>query len=232
MCFSATADLAVGAALVPIAVASLREVRHRRELPFALLPTIFAIHQFVEVLVWAGQDGTVPSGIAEVAMRAYLFIAYPLLPTLIPAAVLLLEPIGARLRVGIFVVLGVIVSSYLTVVVLLRPVTVVMHPHALEYQTTVKAPVVWAVLYIVAVIGPALMSGYRSIIAFGVVNLVGLTIVAVTFEAAFASLWCVWAAAASVLVLVHMRRRRRLPDPHRLQGKPLVAAQGRSSNSS
>jgi hypothetical protein len=231
MCFSATADLVVGAALIPVAIASLREVRHSRELPFALLPMLFAVHQFVEAAVWAGQDGEVSSGAAEVAMRAYLFIAYPLLPTLIPAAVLLLEPRGARLRVGIFVVLGVIVSSYLTVVVLLRPVTVVMHPHALEYQTTVKAPVVWAVLYIVAVIGPALMSGYRSIIAFGVVNLVGLTIVAVAFEAAFASLWCLWAAAASVLILVHMMRRRRLPDPHRLRGEPLVA-QVRSSSSS
>ncbi|CAN5613891.1 hypothetical protein BH09ACT8_BH09ACT8_19700 [soil metagenome] len=231
MCFSATADLAVGAALVPVAIASLREVRHRRELPFALLPSIFAVHQFLEAAVWAGQDGEVPSTVAHVAMRAYLFIAFPLLPTLIPVAVLLLEPRGARRRVAIFVVLGAIVSSYLTVVVLLRPVTVVMHPHALEYQSIVQAPVVWAVLYIIAVIGPALMSGYRSIVAFGVANLVGLTIVAAVFEAAFASLWCVWAAAASVLILVHMMRRRRLPDPHRLRGEPLVA-QGRSSNSS
>jgi hypothetical protein len=27
----------------------------------------------------------------------------------------------------------------------------------------------------------------------------------------------------SVLVLVHMVRRRRLPDPHRLHGEPLAA---------
>ncbi len=45
MCFSLQADLVAGAALVPIAVLSLREVRTRRELPFALLPALFCVHQ-------------------------------------------------------------------------------------------------------------------------------------------------------------------------------------------
>jgi len=219
MCFSVTADLAVGAALVPVAAVTLREVMHWRELPFALLPAVFAVHQFLEAVVWAGQDGRVSAGAAHLAMIAYLFIALPLLPTLVPLAVLLLEPRGARWRVAIFALLGAVVSSYLAVVVFAEPVAVVTHPHALEYQTGVQHPAVWAVLYIIAVIGPALLSGYRSIVAFGVVNLVGLIVVAVLYVEAFASLWCMYAAAASVLVLVHMLRRRRLREPY--HGDPL-----------
>ncbi|BCZ25152.1 DUF6629 domain-containing protein [Mycobacterium senriense] len=76
----------------------------------------------------------------------------------------------------------------------------------------------WAVLYVIAVIGPALLSGYRSIVVFGLANLVGLIVVAVLYTQAFASLWCIYAATLSVLALVHMVRRRRLPDPHRLRG--------------
>ncbi len=72
----------------------------------------------------------------------------------------------------------------------------------------------------VAIIGPALLSGYRSIVAFGVLNLVGLSIGGVLYAQAFASLWCVYAGLASVLVVVHMRRRRRLTDQHRLDGAP------------
>lgn len=49
------------------------------ELLFALLPAIFAAHQFMEVFVWAGLDGNVPHWLAQLAMRAYLFIAWPLL---------------------------------------------------------------------------------------------------------------------------------------------------------
>jgi hypothetical protein len=88
----------------------------------------------------------------------------------------------------------------------------------------VQHPVVWAVLYIVAVIGAPLMSGYRSIVAFGVLNLVGLLLVAVFYAQTFASLWCVFAASSSVLMLVHMIRRRRLPDAERLPGDAITEA--------
>jgi hypothetical protein len=122
-----TADLVAGTALIPVAVLSLREVRHRRELPFALLPALFAAHQFLEVAVWAGLDGDVPAGIANLAMRAYLFIAWPLLPLYMPLAVLMLEPRRARRRVAPFVALGAIVSAYLAFVVLANPVEVIRH---------------------------------------------------------------------------------------------------------
>lgn len=223
MCFSATADLAVGAALVPVAVATLREVRHRRELPFALLPAVFAVHQLIEAAIWP--TANMPPGVVHAATLAYVFIAFPLLPTLVPVAILMLEPRGARLRVAPFVVLGAVVSVYLGVVALTRPVGVVEHANALEYVHTVQNPQVWAVLYVVAVIGPALLSGYPSVVAFGAINLVSLIAVAAVYLDAFASLWCLAAALASVLVLVHMVRRRRLPDAHRLDGLPLDRVQ-------
>jgi hypothetical protein len=153
---------------------------------------------------------------------AYLFIALPLLPTLFPLSVLLLEPPGARLRVAPFVVLGGVVSTYLALVLLTDPIGVTPHPHCLAYQTGVQHMVVWSGLYVVAVIGPALMSGYPSIVAFGVLNLVGLLVVAVLYVQAFASLWSIYAAVMSVLVLVHMALRRRLPDPHRYHGVALL----------
>ena len=220
-----TADLAVGTALLPVAVATLREVKHWREVPFALLPTVFAVHQFLEAAVWP--NSVVSAGTAQLAVRAYVFIALPLLPALVPLAILMLEPRGARLRVAPFAVLGAVVSAYLAVVVLTQPIGVKTCPHALEYQTGVHEGYLWAVLYIVAVIGPAVLSGYRSIVVFGLANLVGLIVVAVLYLQAFASLWCIYAAVLSVLVLVHMRRRRRLPDPHRYHG---VAREPATSN--
>lgn len=215
-----TADLVAGTALLPVAALSLREVKRPRELPFALLPTIFCLHQFVEAAVWAGQDGHRSAGVVHLEVLAYVLIAFALLPTYVPLAVLLLEPNGARLRVAPFVFLGALVSAYLAFAVLAHPVRVHRFPHALSYDTGVENSGVWAVLYIVAVIGPALMSGYPSIVAFGLLNLVGLIVVAVLYTRGFASLWCVYAAAASFLVLLHMVRRRRLPDPHRYHGVP------------
>ncbi|WP_234787270.1 DUF6629 family protein [Mycolicibacter sinensis] len=215
-----TADLVAGTALLPVAALSLREVKAARELPFALLPTVFAVHQFIEAAVWAHQDRDLSAGLGHLAVLAYLLIALPLLPTLVPVSVVLLEPPGRRLRVAPFVVLGAVVSAYLLYVVLASPVSVTRHRHALDYQTGIQHAGVWVTLYIVAVIGPALLSGYRSIIAFGVVNLVGLVVVAVLYTKAFASLWCIYAAVASVLVLVHMVRRRNFRDPSGAARRP------------
>lgn len=222
MCFSVEADVVAGVALLPVAALSLREVRHVRELPFAALPLLFALHQLTEALVWAGLDGDVSASVQKAAALVYVLFAFPVLPTLVPTAVLLLEPRGARLRVAPFVAVGLVVSAYLTYVVLSGPVSAVERAHAVEYQLGLQNGMFWAVLYILATVGPALMSGYPSIVAFGALNLVGLSVVALVYQQAFASLWCVLAALMSVLVLLHMYRRRRLPDPHRLHGQPLV----------
>ncbi|WP_369807521.1 hypothetical protein [Mycobacterium sp. 4858] len=40
----------------------------------------------------------VSAGAAQSAVRAYVFVALPLLPALVPLSVLMLEPRGARLR--------------------------------------------------------------------------------------------------------------------------------------
>lgn len=221
MCFSVEADLVAGVALLPVAALSLREVRCGREVAFAALPLLFAVHQLVEAFVWAGVNGYVSTSVQQTAAVVYVLFAFPVLPTLLPTAVLLLEPRGARLRVAPFVVLGLVVSAYLTYVVLSGPLVVEAHPHALVYRVGLENGTFWAGLYILAVVGPSLLSGYPSIVAFGVLNLVGLTLVALAYQEAFASIWCVFAALSSVLILLHMYRRRHLPDPHRLHGHPL-----------
>lgn len=224
MCFSLEADLVAGIALLPVAAISLREVRRVREVPFASLPLLFALHQLVEAVVWAGTQGHVSSGLQHAAALTYLIFAFPVLPILVPVAVLLLEPREARLRVAPFVVLGAVVAAYFAVAVLTGPIEVVVHPHALAYVAHIDDAVLWTGLYIVAVIGPPLLSGYPSLVAFGVVNLVGLSVAGLAYAQGFASLWCIWAALSSIFIMVHMIRRRHLSDGDRLHGLPRVRA--------
>jgi hypothetical protein len=209
-----------------VAIVSLREVRRPRELPFASLPLLFGLHQLTEAVIWARVDGDAGSSLAHGAVLVYVGIAMVVLPVHFPLSVLLLEPQGDRLRVAPFVLLGAVVAAVMAVEVFSAPVTVVAHPHALEYVTGLSHGDGLAVAYVVAVISPALLSGYRSVVAFGVVNLVGLLVVAVAYVEAFASLWCVYAALTSCLVVVHMVRRRHLLDADRLRGAPRLARTG------
>ena len=57
MCFSATANFVGSGVLGAVGVVTLTKVKHRRELLFASLPSLFAIHQFMEGFVWLGLDG-------------------------------------------------------------------------------------------------------------------------------------------------------------------------------
>lgn len=184
MCFSIQADLVSGAALLPVGVLSLREVRHKREIPFAVLPLLFAIHQLIEALVWAGEKGQVSPCVEQTAAFSYVFFALPVLPTLVPLAVLMLEPRGARLRVAPFVVLGLAVSTYMLQGLVAAPLTIEVHRHALVYGLDLHHAIIWTGLYVVAVVAPSVLSGYRSIIAFGLANLVGLIVVALLYTQA------------------------------------------------
>ncbi|MBJ7340957.1 MAG: hypothetical protein JHC64_24865 [Mycolicibacterium sp.] len=223
MCFSVTADLVAGAALTPVAVLSLREVRCWRDVPYAALPAVFAAHQLIEALVWAWQDGSVSPSVGHLAALVYVFIAWPLLPALVPVSVMLLEPPKTRRRVAPFVAVGLVVAAHLSYVVLARPVVVVVHPHALEYQTGVVNPWSWATLYVAAIVGALVSSTHRLVVVFGALNLVGLTVVAMVYFDSFTSLWCAYAAFASMAVWLHMRSRRR---------SPLVSTPGRAYTSS
>jgi hypothetical protein len=61
VCFSASANFVGSAVLGTIGVATLTEVKHRRELLFAAMPLLFALHQFTEGFVWLGLDHKLPA---------------------------------------------------------------------------------------------------------------------------------------------------------------------------
>ncbi len=209
MCFSAGADLVAGAMIAPLGVVALAQVRSLREIPLASLPLLFAAHQLVEVLVWAGFEGDVSASLARTAALIYAIFALPVLPLLLPLAVLLIVARERRRLVAPFVVLGAGVSFVMARALIDPGLTVSQHPYAIGYYVGFgEKDWLWTGLYIVACIGPCLLSGERLLHIFGIVNLVGLSLVGLAYVDAFASLWCVYAAVSSVLIVVYMVRRR------------------------
>src|SRR6202451_746591 len=107
MCFSATANFVGSTALAGVGVVTLTKVKHRRELLFASLPILFAIHQFIEGFVWLGLDGVLSPTVTHDMGAAFMLYAQGLLPFLLPLSVLLFEPTAkSRRRMLPFVVIG------------------------------------------------------------------------------------------------------------------------------
>lgn len=213
MCFSPQADLVGGLVIGAIGVDVIRHVHQRRDhMAVAALPLVLGAHQFVEAFVWWGQEGHVPSAVGRVATWIYLLIAFVFLPIFVPLAVRALEPVKKRKQLMIpFVVIGVTVAVRLFVAMVRGPIDVAVHPYHLAYSIKLSHGLIVITLYVAACCGTLLLSSYRHIVIFGIVNLVAVAVIAKLTVDGFASVWCGWAAITSGVVALHMRFGR----PHR-----------------
>jgi hypothetical protein len=206
MCFSATADFAGSAVLGAVGVATLREVKQRRELLLAAMPCLFSAHEFIEGFVWLGLEGSVPQWVAHDAGSAYVLYAHGLLPFLLPLSVFLIEPTKRqRRRMLGFVILGGLLALYLTWGLVAYPTEIAMQTHSIVYVNPITTTTLVAVLYVIATCGSLFFSGFQKLVALGWVNLAGLLTVMLVRRYAFTSVWCAYAAAVSVIIYYFFR---------------------------
>jgi hypothetical protein len=204
MCFSATANFVGSSALGAIGVLTLTRVKHRRELLFASLPTLFAVHQFIEGFVWLGLDGVLSPAVTRDMAAAYMLYAQGLLPFLLPLSVLLFEPDRtSRRRMLPFLVLGGATALYILWALMAYPLQVYVKENSIVYINPATNNTAVAVLYVIATCGSLFFSQVRAMVLFGAANLAILLIVMEVKRYAFTSLWCAYAAIASVIILAY-----------------------------
>jgi hypothetical protein len=209
MCFSPEADFAVGTVIAGVGVETLRRVRTPRELIVGALPLLFGVHQLIEGLVWLGLRGEVSSGLGGAAKEAYIVYAHAVLPAIVPLGLMLLEPDPRRSRwLSPLAFLGLLLGIYLLWQVTAYPVGAQQAAHCINYTTHTPNDATVTLLYVVVTCGPALISSRRYLRWFGLASLVGVVATALIRAEQLTSLWCLYAAMVSVLILEHFRRQR------------------------
>jgi hypothetical protein len=207
MCFSAAANFVGSGALGSIGVMTLTRVKHRRELLFAALPLLFAIHQFIEGFVWLGLDGILSAAVAHDMGAAFMLYAQGLLPFLLPLSVLLFEPdLHSRRRMLPFLAVGTATTLYILWALTAYPLQLGIKGSSIVYINQATNNTTVAVLYVIATCGSLFFSKVRAMVLFGAANLVILLAVMAYKRYAFTSLWCAYAAVVSVIILVYFWR--------------------------
>ena len=216
MCFSAAANFVGSGVLGAVGVATLTRVKHRRELLFASLPTLFAIHQFIEGFVWLGLDGVLSPGVTHKMGAAFVLYAQGLLPFVIPLSVLLFEPDRkSRRRMLPFLAIGTATALYILWALIAYPLEIFVRSNSIVYINQGTNNTLLAVLYVVSTCGSLFFSKVRDMVVFGAVNLAILLVVMAVKRYAFTSLWCAYAAAASLIILAYFwRSKLRRPFPY------------------
>ena len=213
MCFSAAASFVTAGVTGAIGISSLSRTNGPRELLLAATPIVFAIQQIVEGLLWLNlplaPDGLISTGLTFL----FLIFAEVFWPVYAPITVFLIEPSESRRRLMLVcLAVGVGVSAYMLWWIVTRPHGAVILDGHIVYVTEDRHSDVFALAYLSATTLPLMLSSQRTVIALGAIILVGSTIAYAFYWEAFVSVWCFFAAAASVVVLCHFEwsRRRRL----------------------
>src|ERR1700748_2726184 len=209
MCFSPQADFTAGAVIAGVGVQTLRRTRVRRELIVGVLPLLLGIHQLVEGFVWLGLRGEVSPRLGDTAKETYIVFAHAILPALVPLGFTLLEPERRRAQwMWPLVGLGLLLGAYLLWQVTAYPGGAQLQARCIDYTTHTPNDLLIGVFYVVVTCGPALISSRRYLRWFGAVSLIGVIAAALVRVDELTSLWCVYVALVSVLILEHFRRQR------------------------
>jgi len=207
MCFSATANFVGSGVLGAVGVVTLTKVKHRRELLFATLPLLFAVHQFIEGFVWLGLDGILSPAVAHDMGAAFMLYAQGLLPFLLPLSVLLFEPDkNSRRRMLPFLILGGATTLYILWALTAFPLQLYVRGNSIVYINQATNNTAVALVYVIATCGSLFFSRIKMMVAFGLANLAILLVVMEVKRYAFTSIWCAYAAVASVIILAYFWR--------------------------
>jgi hypothetical protein len=207
MCFSATASFVASGSLAVIGVATLRQVKDRRSLLFGSVPLLFAVHQFVEGIVWLSLNGQLRPEVLPKAALLFRLYAQGLLPFLMPAAVLLMEPRGWRRRaIASLTGAGAIVCAWDLFGLLFYPNQTYIEHHSIAYRNALTGNLWISLVYIIGTCGSLMLSSHRVLRWYGAINLIVLIIVQIVREYAFASVWCFYAAIMSAMIYWHFRK--------------------------
>jgi hypothetical protein len=208
VCFSATASFVAGGVIGAVGIATLIHVRQPRAIPFAALPLLFALHQFIEGFVWLGLEGRI--GPVTTGHFVLLFILYAkgILPLLIPLSVALMEPAGwRRTATTALTVLGAILCGWILWAVIAYGSSAVVEHHSIHYHNHRTGGLLIRAIYVLTTCGALLLSSHRVVRWFGILNVAGLSVVFLVKGYAFASVWCFYAATLSMMLYWQFSRK-------------------------
>jgi hypothetical protein len=215
VCFSPEADLITGTLVSAVGVDALRHVRRPQQIALAATPLLLGVHELDESFVWWGLRGQLPASSTQAAIYVFLAFAFTL-PFLVPLAMVGIEPVIRRRHLmTVLLGIGAVTTVALLVAVIRGPVSASIDGSHIAYSAQVSYGNLLAALYLLVTIGSLLLASTRLFVLLGLVNVVVVGGLAWLTFTGFTSLWCAFAAVASLTVVIHLRRMASPSSPAR-----------------
>jgi hypothetical protein len=220
MFFSATLSFATAAIVGASGLFAVYKSPNWRYWLFAAIPLLFAVQQFIEGRIWQQLErGGLTSTIPDLA-ASYVFIAEALWPIYIPLAVLLIETRRVRQYALVFAALiGILLFLFFSSLVSVGTYDAVIEGDCIRYSGCVElyqnfslypfssaqkwtfSNLEWTTVpFTLVTVGALLLSSNRHVRWFGYLAGLGIPLAVAIQPAAFVSVWCFFAALASLSV--------------------------------
>jgi hypothetical protein len=210
MCFSASASFVTAGITGAIGIVALTRVKGPREVPLAATPLLFALQQGIEGLLWLSLTQVTEGSRSAPLTVLYLFFAEAFWPVYAPIAVWLIEPNESRRHLMVICLgIGAGIGAYLLWWILGHPHFAAIWDGHIVYVTEYRHSDAVGAAYLTATGLPLLLSSRRSVVVLGAIILAGLVVAYSFYWESFTSVWCYFAAAASVAILCHFEWSRR-----------------------
>lgn len=216
MCFSAPASFAAAAVTGVIGVACLAKAKQPRQLPLAAMPLVFSAQQVVEGFLWLTLPVAPDGGKASLLTLIFLLYAKVLWPIYAPISVALLEAdTWRRWIMWAICASGVVVGGYFFPSIMAQDHSASIVGGHIAYIGPELVPPWIAASYFFATCVALLLSSVRAIRMLGLLVTAGAVITYATYWEAFASVWCFFAAAASIVLYHYFATQARQQMPVR-----------------
>jgi hypothetical protein len=222
MCFSASASFGASIVLGTVGVITLKKVKAPQQIPFAVIPLMFAVQQFSEGMLWIGLSDPAHAAWRHFPVYIFLIFAQLVWPSWVPFSLLLVERDRVRKKILAFLLaMGLSVSFYLLYCLFVYDVSAEIRSGHIHYTLNFPMAFTWisSVLYFLPTVVSLFVSGVRKMIFLGVAILLSFLVTKIFMQDFFISVWCFFAAGLSLIVLWIVSRFTKLevdPKPSRL----------------
>lgn len=214
MCFSATASFVTAGITGLVGIATLTRVDRAQEIPLAAFPLIFAAQQMAEGFLWVTLPVPSEAPVASELTQVFLVLSLVFWPAFAPLASYLAEPERARRRmILICLAAGLLVAAYYLVTVIPASPGACISGGHIQYAISQAPPVIGA-LYVAATAAALIVSSMRAVSLLGWIIFAGSIASYFFYWDALISVWCFFAAGASVVLLAHFEKLRALRAAH------------------
>jgi hypothetical protein len=220
MCFSATASFTSAALLITVGTATSLINPSKSQKMYAAIPILFGVQQAAEGLVWLSIGQEYSMTLQRVGVIGFLGFAMVVWPCWVPWSLFRMETLVLRKRILMLMgFIGVCVSAmtawYLFISTPSAYITGQCLAYSLKDLTRNVPPNIDFLLYVTTVPLPFFVSSLRHVNITGALVLVGLVLSHIINREASTSIWCFFAAIASLNIAWSLLNERRLYEINR-----------------